>query len=1457
MKRFLTTLALLSALIAPAAEKNLFPPQAKWRLDGAAVENGIVHIANATQKSYGKMSFWMKAYKGQKLTFKVVLRGENIGAKRRPYQGIRFFLWGRPGGKSTEFGKDYDQKGTFEWITLTNTVSVPENFDGMLTVALREVTGSLWIRELTVTEEIETNVDTAKKSLVLQRAEQIDLGFLCIARRNPDPFEYNRMFADWGRLRTRLAKMKEADALREVDAFETFLMSLYQGFAGNSLSPNFYQWGRELRMERLRKEVQARVTDWRDNAKALERFGLFLSPELDIVRMQDYEKRFPGTKNVASPEFDTAVGYFKEIAEERMRLGARLLAFDREIPVLERIAALRKSPGGEGAVSTWKARWKNLRSAWFAACNSGDFRTCSNLEKQAEMQRERSLKPLFAENGKAPVIRPGASLYATGVFGFRGTWHTLLCTNTRGTSLFADPQREFQPYAGTVDEWNVSFDVTGAVPTGFVQNGGSWTHSERTCSFRDLKTGGTFRVDTWWSGLAPGVLYDFHAPSVTVSDNTLQRPAAPSRLVAEIDGKVVLVQNPATLDLAKMSAKWLLLLWDNPAPKQPVLMVFRTLPQRIRISEQGLVFESAREVGMVAAGTLYGAVPQSADYGRNWETVPEKEIRQIRTVARLLTYFPLEAEELFAVENGTVRIWNRVTKAVSLDRSAAPYIPFPPLFSQALSGDSPLTVDVRLSAPALITKFGPFRYADGTGLSYRITAPDLLDRIPLKPSGEEELLREYNHFAAVRSKNREWRGTHMGDQALGVLTGWLMMEPGTRRLLDVYPSPGQLDRVARGESFYYRSRANSSWLIPVYLIDPMTGRAAWFAGWRGFRHGFPMKGDMTMFNMALLQFPYAEAKYYGRWDLVERNWNALKEFYTAADFCQTWRAPGMNCTSSGFILSGDMFGDGFRAYSIMYRLALGMKDRELADRALYLAAKQTVTTTALVHRNISRLAAHIHNVGGSEKANGQIGSRIGIDNNGAYASSWRPYKPESWNAVFQLAGCTSYDYPFFGMLLRFLPEESLNLVREMLREVPDAMKSRYFTESTASRGARICNAFNTLKYLSFTERDRAKLRRIYHEDLSSDFSPVKAPEGVTPETWKRMQGPFEFADWPVRVGTLPHLIAQNDPLWIGDYGRMRLFEGTFDRNSRTAEIGLGADDDDVLTFVSMVRPLSVTVNGTAADCGPGAWGYDYRVAIPRGAAHVVVKLPPYDPANYAFPRRRPLTEPVDLPRAEAPAAKPEIKSENVLYKTGVCHPVDLSRFCNQALNDQLPNEKQDVWRFPKGVAVVCGVPFRFVDPAKNNGRGMIMLNGVHRSGYPVSVKIPVGDRNVRRLFFLHGTCYTTGTKALTYRLHFRDGQTRDLEIFNGVQIGDWKVAPGRSGLNYVKAAAIADVYPAGREGQWGNGVGGYVYVWENDVVAKGITMQGINQQGMAKLSAIEIISNQQAVPVILAITAEE
>ncbi len=161
MKYLLSLLALGAVLALHAEVQTLYPSKADWRTDGKAGKDGVMQLVNTSDKDNHSLRLWMKTYQGEKLTFKVVLSGENIAAKKRPYQGVRFFLWGRVGGKSTEFGKNLDLKGTFDWTTLTNVVTIPENFDGWLTIGLREVTGTLRIREVTL--EREKSADNAAK----------------------------------------------------------------------------------------------------------------------------------------------------------------------------------------------------------------------------------------------------------------------------------------------------------------------------------------------------------------------------------------------------------------------------------------------------------------------------------------------------------------------------------------------------------------------------------------------------------------------------------------------------------------------------------------------------------------------------------------------------------------------------------------------------------------------------------------------------------------------------------------------------------------------------------------------------------------------------------------------------------------------------------------------------------------------------------------------------------------------------------------------------------------------------------------------------------------------------------------------------------------------------------------------------------------------------------------------
>ena len=200
-----------------------------------------------------------------------------------------------------------------------------------------------------------------------------------------------------------------------------------------------------------------------------------------------------------------------------------------------------------------------------------------------------------------------------------------------------------------------------------------------------------------------------------------------------------------------------------------------------------------------------------------------------------------------------------------------------------------------------------------------------------------------------------------------------------------------------------------------------------------------------------------------------------------------------------------------------------------------------------------------------------------------------------------------------------------------------------------------------------------------YRTFAVDYLADEGPSSVPAEAWKKYHGGSHFWDWPLRVNSLPHIIAQNDPVWIGDFGRMRLYQGSYDRGTRTARIELGAETDDTLVIVSQVKPDAVSVNQTPAKFTAGAWGCDYSIPIPKGAAVVRIELPELPEPS---PFSRTILPTIALSSAPAPAGKPAVQIPARQFKVGRCVQVDLTKVVNQPLNDSLPDARQDRWKFP-------------------------------------------------------------------------------------------------------------------------------------------------------------------------------
>lgn len=1259
----------------------------------------------------------------------------------------------------------------------------------------------------------------------------------------------------------KISAMSPENARRELEAFEDIMLQLSTRCTGQPYSPNI-GWYTKKRLEEYEKDLLETYADWKNNSESLARFGLNVDAEFEWSRLQAIRKAAPHQTTLpVDPRFDRAFSFYKQIAEERFRLGGQIILFENELDALLRTAEFRESLGGdkkERSVSPIRSLLKQWRSAY----NQKNYLLCADLERKTAEKIAALKKLVFASDGKTPDLRPGTSFLSTGIFGFGGNWQPLLSTNVRYGNLYLSHKNEFLPYKKSKFDWEVFFDAENMNCSRYELSGGSWTYAKRKNFYKNSVTGKEEIIDVYWSALAPGVLFDAHVKAISVVEGSLGVPVAPDAVAGIFDGQLRLISRGSSIPAKQMSEGWLLLLWrENNAPKLPVLLFFAHAPDQLEWSSGGFRIARSPEVGKYAAATLYGAATQAPEFGKQWTTLPVDVLKQCRDVARHLAFYPLDVDEFFAFENnGKVRIWNKIRKAVRLDgewnTKVPAYVPFPPAYT--LTGD--VRPDQALSEPLMATRFGFYRTVPGEVISYSLSVPDLLERFVLKPlSGEERYIKQLNDTVLAHKGGNAWDNfvrDYRSGNVLELAAGFCMLDREAKEVLDQQRLPGQREFSITGEMSINGGRElGERTRLPDFLVDPNTGRSAFLGGWRGRNQGGEGsgRGDMTLFNQLPLFHAYGQAVLFGRWDLIERYWLRLKEFYSAVDFNQPWQTPGMNTLTSGVILYGDMYGDGFRCYNLMYRLARGMGDSELADRARYLAAKQTATTINFLTPNVIAYNAHVKNIPEASAPDSAIG-QLGISQYGFRTAPWKPYAKDAWNAPFQTIGCTN-DYPFYGILLRYSFPDSKLWLDTFAKEIPEWNSPTYLYEQ---RGERCSNAWNYLKYMAFSSRDRQAVRDLYEKTFPADYSKTKPLFQFKGKEWEKLYKRLHHVEWFQRCNVLPHIIGQNDPVWIGDFGRSSLVSGIYDREKRIARIELSSNRPDMLTVVSMINPIRILRNGKPVEIRRSDWECAYEIQLPSGNNTVELFLPEFQVKEFPFPKKGKPSPVQNLQKAPAPQKLQRTASLPSEFRVGPVTALDLSPFCNLGFSDSPENMiNKEYWLFPRK-DVIRGVPFSFVNPASNDGESMIALQGRYRKTLPAQVRsIPV-NKVPKRIFFLHGMCYNADNgKVMVYRLNFADGQTREIEIYAGIGTGEWKVAPGGGDLAELPAALTGKIYPPARSGQWGEGAGGYVYVWVNDVRTLGVTNQDVDQRSLATLKSIDLISAGRAVPIVFAITVEE
>ena len=1286
----------------------------------------------------------------------------------------------------------------------------------------------------------------------------IELGQQVLERRHVPRFlsGIDRHFSDAVQ---KFSKLSPKQVRQELEAYERIMLQLSVRSNGQPYTPNI-GWYTKKRAKDYESEIKESIKDWRRSAAVLAKAGLDADCEFEIGRINTIRANAPKVRTLPSDAvFDQAFSFYKSVIEERFRLGARIITLENELEALKRTAAFRESlggthiPVGDYAVRQKLELWRNM-------FNAKKYSSCAQLEKQTVNELAKIRARVYADDGTAPAVRPGTSFLSTGNFGFGGSWQPLLNTNVRGGSLYRSIKDDFLPFKNAKFDWEVSFDADECTFSRYELGEGSWTYAKRKNIYRD-RSGREIGIDVWWSAIAPGILFNAHTDKVSVIESSVGTPLAPDAVAGVFDGEVRIFERGNQVPSGKMTENWLLLLWrENKSPKLPVLVCFENKPGSLEWNGNGLRIQRAPQVGRFAVATLYGAEAKTPEFGSGWKTLPADVLAQCRNTARHLNYFPLDMDEFYAFgKDGSLRIWNRIRKAEVLNKGDWPasvpaYTPFPVAYT--------LNSRIRPDQPSqmlMATRFGFYRTVQGDTVSYTLPVPDLLERIVLKPvSGEEELINELNQ-TVLAQKGDDIRSAFIRDynsgNILNKLAGYCLLNAEAKDLLDQPRQPLLLDMAISGEMSVNGGRElNLRMRTPEIRIDPVTGRSAFLGGWRGNNQGAEgIVGDMTLFNQVSMFAAYGRALFFHDWRLAERHWERLKEFYTAVDFNQTWQAPGMNTLSSGIILYGDMYGDGFRCSSLMYRMAKAMNEPDLAAHALYIASKQNATTINFISPNVIVYNAHVKNTPEAQSPKAALG-QLGVFQSGFRTAPWKPYTKDAWNAPLQTVGCTN-DYPFYGTLLRFCFADAEKWLGTFSRDLPEWNDHNYMYHG---RSERSINAWNYIKFLAFSTRDRAKVRQLYRQTFPFGYTADKPFMKTDKNSWAKLYHSLSMHEHNLRTNVLPHIIGQNDPVWIGDFGRARLVAGTWNREKRVARISLSSERPDTLTVVSMIRPESVLLNGKEIQPERGLWECAYEIPVAEGNSEVVLTLPPFRVEDYPFPKEENAGPALKLAKMPAPGSRKLTNSLPEVFKTGMTSSIDLAPFCNRGFSDSPANMvRKEFWKFPQR-DIIRGVPFNYVNPETNGDRAIIMLKGRHQKDLPASVRgIPV-NKVVRRLFFLHGYCYNADNgKVMTYRLNFADGQVRELDVYAGIHSGEWKIVPGGKGLNEVSAARTGNVYPAEHPGQWGEGVGGYIFVWENDVRKLGVTNQDVDQRGFAVLASIDIISAERSVPIVLAVTAEE
>ncbi|MGB2821476.1 MAG: hypothetical protein WBF17_10870, partial [Phycisphaerae bacterium] len=149
-----------------------------------------------------------------------------------------------------------------------------------------------------------------------------------------------------------------------------------------------------------------------------------------------------------------------------------------------------------------------------------------------------------------------------------------------------------------------------------------------------------------------------------------------------------------------------------------------------------------------------------------------------------------------------------------------------------------------------------------------------------------------------------------------------------------------------------------------------------------------------------------------------------------------------------------------------------------------------------------------------------------------------------------------------------------------------------------------------------------------------------------------------------------------------------------------------------------------------------------------------------------------------------------------------CVKLDLSRFANTnplTAPFNVPNPGRYLFTgLPLGDRLVRGLPLHILDPAKNEGNGLVVLNGAQAcAAFPREIEVPVGDQGRFLCILGNVTGWAASDAGVgkwgavgSYEIRYADGTAQTVPLITGRTVDDWAQAPSATDVTVGLAKGI-------------------------------------------------------------------